>query len=142
AMPGGDPLGINRIRKIYDTFEPDVVVIQNDPWNFPHYFERLPEDARIAGVVAVDGINCRGDYLERLDQGIFWTRFGLSEARAGGFTKPGVVIPLGVDTDFWKPGNRDDARRKIYQRDYELLKDAFIVLNINRNQPRKRLDLT
>jgi glycosyltransferase involved in cell wall biosynthesis len=50
------------------------------------------------------------------------------------------VVPLGVDLDIFKPGDRREARKWIGLPDECL--DAFIVGNINRNQPRKRLDLT
>jgi D-inositol-3-phosphate glycosyltransferase len=146
APAGGDWLGLGRILSLIKKVEPDLMIIQNDPWNVPHYIRKgLPEELPLIGVMAVDGKNCRGDYLNSLDASIFWTEFALNEARAGGYEKPGEVIPLGVDAEFWTPPTseeRDAARKKLYGRDYEELKDAFILLNVNRNNPRKRMDLT
>lgn len=142
CLPGGDFLGFGRTEAILKEVRPDVVVIQNDTWHFPGYFEKIQHAVPTVGVIAVDGKNCRGDYLQELDHGIFWTQFGLDEARAGGFTKPASVIPIGIDQEFWCPGSRDEARKKIYKTQYNDVKDAFILLNINRNQERKRFDLT
>lgn len=142
CAPGGDALGHGRIQAIMQSVQPDLIVLQNDPWNIPQYIEKIQHAVPTVGVIAVDGKNCRGDKLEGLDYGIFWTQFGLDEARAGGFTKPASVIPIGIDNEFWCPGDRDSARRTIYQNSYESIKDAVIFLNINRNQERKRFDLT
>lgn len=143
AMAGGDFLGVGRLIWMCDFFKPDVIVVQNDPWNVVGYTDHLkqfPEHAKIPviGFVAVDGKNCRGADLNGLALGIFWTQFGLDEARAGGFTKPGVVIPLGVDLKNYYPVDRKEARARLKLP----LPDAFIVGNVNRNQPRKRWDLT
>jgi glycosyltransferase involved in cell wall biosynthesis len=71
---------------------------------------------------------------------IFWTQFGLDEARAGGYTGPAVVIPLGVDLGVYYPMDKHDARLR--RGLPKMLDDAFIVGNVNRNQPRKRWDLS
>ncbi len=57
------------------------------------------------------------------------------------------VIPHGVDTDRFYPLSDDDTARRIEARramklDDQEHRDAFIVLNANRNMPRKRIDLT
>jgi hypothetical protein len=50
------------------------------------------------------------------------------------------VVPLGVDTDIYKPGDKSAARKKL---GIAPVKDTdFIVCNVNRNQNRKRIDLT
>ena len=46
---------------------------------------------------------------------------------------------LGVDLKQFKPVDRQEARRALNFP--EKLWDAFIFLNVNRNQPRKRMDL-
>jgi glycosyltransferase involved in cell wall biosynthesis len=50
------------------------------------------------------------------------------------------VVPLGVDLDIYSPHNRAASRAKIGLPPE--LSSAFIVGNVNRNQPRKRLDLS
>ena len=134
-----DGFGLRRLPEIIDKVRPELIVIQNDPWNLPAYMKPLATFP-IAAVMPVDGLNCRGMALNGLRVAFFWTRFGFQQARDGGYTGPAGIIPLGVDLDIYAPGDRDEAR------DFLGLppkyKDGFIVGNVNRNQPRKRLDLT
>lgn len=166
AMAGGDGFGIGRLVWALDLISrtkqvgqqrvqvpqsewsrPDLIIVQNDPWNFPYYLEQLKAkndtydaeyaDIPVVGIVAVDAKNCRGEGLNGLSLAVFWTKFGLDEARKGGYTGPAVVIPLGVDLDVYRPDDKVAARRRLGL----ALDDAFIVGNVNRNQPRKRFDL-
>jgi D-inositol-3-phosphate glycosyltransferase len=138
AMFGGDWSGQPRIPELMAIFQPDVVIVQNDPWNFPSYLKRL-KDVPVIGVVAVDSLNCQGDKLNGLACAVFWTKFGETEAIEGGYSGKSVVIPCGVDLHIYKPLNRKECRQKIGFKDHLL--DAFIVGNVNRNGPRKRFDL-
>src|ERR1700753_1257732 len=54
-----------------------------------------------------------------------------------------AIIGHGVDTQAFHPlpGGRRAARERLFPGQSDL-HDAFIVLNANRNQPRKRIDLT
>ncbi len=145
AAPGGDAFGVGRLIWMCDLHKPDLIVLQNDPWNIPPYVRQLKrfeeyKNVPVVGAIAVDGKNCRGVQLNDLTLGIFWTQFGLDEARLGGFTGSGVVVPLGVDVTNYYKQDRVESRRKIGLP--SRFDDAFIVGNVNRNQPRKRLDLT
>ena len=153
AAPGGDAFGIGRFSWMVNIVKPDVIVIQQDPWNFPAYFAQLrkiPEHSEIPviGVVAVDSKNCLGTALNDLQGAIFWTEFGLNEAKKGGFTQPGSVIPLGVDRSVYRSDTRVRAREKFLPEylgnkgDQIACDEAYIVGCVGRNQPRKRLDLT
>jgi glycosyltransferase involved in cell wall biosynthesis len=134
--------GVKRVKSICERVEPDLVVIQNDPWNVPAYLDEFKDkNVPIVAIMPVDGKNCRSDKLEgRLTLAIFWTQFGMDEARAGGYSGRAAVIPLGVDLEMYKPIPRIEARKALGLP--EKINDAFIVGNVNRNQPRKRLDLT
>jgi D-inositol-3-phosphate glycosyltransferase len=139
---GGDFFGLSRINELVTKIGPDCVLVQNDPWNFPRYLKAIGNIPTI-GAVAVDGLNCQGTALNGLKLAIFWTQFGLEQARLGGYTGPATVIPLGVNREIYYPRSRKIAREKLKlpaQRAY--VRDGFIVGNVNRNQPRKRLDLT
>lgn len=146
CWPGGDMFGVRRIKELFTKIRPDVVVIQNDPWNIPAYMKAIDDTSVmvprpvVIGAIAVDGKNCRGWALNDLDHSIFWTEFARYEAVRGGYTKPASVVPLGVDLDIYRPGDRREARQKLGLPDFVL--DGFVVGNVNRNQPRKRLDLT
>lgn len=142
AMTGGDPFGVGRTRELCDKVRPDLVVIQNDMWNIPAYLREIPRNVQTAAVVAIDGHNSHyASKVNELNAAIFWTQFGLDVARDGGLTIPNThVIGLGVDTNVFYPMDRDEARKEV---GLEMIPPgAFIVGNVNRNQPRKRLDLT
>jgi D-inositol-3-phosphate glycosyltransferase len=156
CYPGGDGFGLGRTAELCGKLKPDLVVLQNDTWNIAEYLERIPARIPVVASMPVDGKNCRlGRYLhvlakQRAEKGeahadslalaIFWTQFGLAEARAGGYEGPAAVIPLGVDLALYHPMDKAEARRSIGLD--SLPPDAWIVGNVNRNQPRKRLDLT
>lgn len=138
---GGDAFGSYRLPKLCKTLNPDLLIIQQDPWNVPEYFAQLKKsdvDVPAIGSIAVDGLNCRGRALRGLKHAAFWTEFGRDEAVKGGFDGPTSVIPLGVDLDIYHPVDRQAVRKQLPVK----YRDGFIVGNVNRNQPRKRLDLT
>jgi D-inositol-3-phosphate glycosyltransferase len=138
CWPGGDAFGLGRTKQLVAELEPALVIVQNDPWNVPQYLKRIGDKVPVVAVCPVDGKNCRGAGLNGCTAVIFWTQFGLGEARAGGFTQPGYVIPLGVDRKIYRPTSRSEARSSLPKP----LQEGFIVGNVNRNQPRKRLDLS
>lgn len=146
CAPGGDALGVGRLIWMMDNVKPDVVLFQNDPWHIKYYTAQLDKFKKEyghvtrVGAIAVDGKNCQGAAMNGLDAAVFWTQFGVDEARQGGYKKPASVVPLGVDSSFYTPGDRAEARRR--RKFPESHVDAFVVGNVNRNQPRKRLDLT
>ena len=152
AAAGGDAFGVGRMLFMCDLVRPDVIIIQQDGWYFPYYFNALrkkkenyeyesPDAAAVPviGAVAIDGQNFNGEWLKDLTHTVFWTQFGQSEARQGGFTGESTVIPLGVDLSTFFPVNREGA---LERQQLGVLKDKFIVGNVNRNQYRKRWDLT
>jgi D-inositol-3-phosphate glycosyltransferase len=135
----GDLFGLARTVELVNKIRPAVVIVQTDPWNVPEYFKRAGNIPVVASL-AVDGKNCAGRGLNGLAMAIFWTQFGMLEAQLGGYTGPTIVVPLGVDLDIYEPRGRIASRRAIGLQ--EQLSNAFIVGNVNRNQPRKRLDLS
>lgn len=139
CWPGGDLFGVGRVKEIVEKLSPDVIIIQNDPWNIPAYLE-VTGNVPVVGVIPVDGKNCQGAGLNGMLLSIFWTEFGLKEARAGSYSGEAAVIPLGIDLDIYKQMDKTMARRIVGLPEH--LAEVFIVGNVNRNQPRKRLDLT
>jgi D-inositol-3-phosphate glycosyltransferase len=146
---GGDFFGVHRVQTLMRVVEPDVVVLLNDPWNIPQYVEQIRgvnPAVPVIGSLAVDAKNCSGKSLEDLQLAIFWTEFGRHEAEIGGFRGNTAVIPLGVDLSVFRPIDKAIARSIFSVRDAVTgdpidVSNAFIVGNVNRNQPRKRHDL-
>lgn len=144
CWPGGDLYGVGRLIWCCDKTKPDIICIQQDGWNFQAYLQQLaqfPEYAKIpvVAIVAIDGKNFQGRWLDGVALAIFWTQFALDEAREGGYKGAAVVIPLGVDLKTYYPIDKKVARKA---RKIDSIGDMFIVGNVNRNQPRKRWDLT
>lgn len=145
ATAGGDGLGLGRVADLVSKLGPTVVVVQNDPWNIPFYLQRVG-NAPVVGIIAVDGKNCQGSKLNGLASTVFWTRFGEEQARLGGYTGGSAVVPLGVDTEVYRPLDhaavRDRMNLPAILASRGLPPDTFIVGSVGRNQQRKRLDLT
>jgi glycosyltransferase involved in cell wall biosynthesis len=80
------------------------------------------------------------DLLEILnaksDRVFCFTRGWRDILRAQGISRPIDVIPHGIDSSITKRIGRAEARRLMKMPD-----DTFLFLSVNRNQPRKRLDL-
>lgn len=150
---GGDFWGIRRLPDLCEQLSPDVVIIQQDPWNVFQYTDYLKKECerreiplpKLVGNIAVDGKNCKGYAMNDLDHANFWTEFGRQEAILGGFKNATSVIPLGVELKNFGPLDRNLSREymglpeifpNLTRRD-----EAFIVGYVGRNQPRKRLDL-
>jgi D-inositol-3-phosphate glycosyltransferase len=135
--------GLQRLAELIKKHGPDVVVVQNDPWNIPYYLKACG-NVPVVGFVAVDGKNCRGAGMNGLANAVFWTRFGEEQAKLGGYSGQTAVVPLGVDLDVYRPLDRA-AVRKMFSGPREFGPrfpvDGFIVGVVGRNQVRKRLDL-
>lgn len=145
AAAEGDSFGLLRINWMCDKTKPDVIVLQQDPWNIPSYLQALRQvkehgQIPVVGVTPVDGKNCNGKALNGLAMNVFLTQFGLDEAKIGGYAGASRVIQHGIDHGpFRKLDDKKAARAKAFRTD--ILNDAFIVGCANRNQPRKRFDL-
>jgi len=146
CISGGDFFGVSRIHNLAVQLRPDVIIIQQDPWNFPFYYKELAGiNIPVVGVVAVDGKNCQGTALNWLQLAIFWTNYAREQAELGGHTGSSTVLPLGVDLSIYQLPDRGALRQEmlypIFDK-YELPRDTYVVGTVGRNQPRKRFDLT
>lgn len=142
----GDRFGIPRIPEILNKVKPDVFICLQDIWICNQVWERcqfLKDELKFKFVCyfPIDSEAYFGDMLRNIphwDMAITFTincahrilKHGVEATRLG-------VLPHGVDTGKFSPIPRDEARDAL-----GLPKDKFIVLNANRNQPRKRVDLT
>ena len=148
ACPSGssDRFGIGRVPEIIDREKPDVVICLNDIWIVNQFWERcqfLKDQIgfKFLAYFPVDSESYFPDMLRHIkhwDLAITFTVPSAHRVIHGGAEAPRLaVLPHGVDIGRFYPLDRDEARDKL-----GLPKDKFIVLNANRNQPRKRIDLT
>lgn len=142
ADHGGDTFGFRRVGDLVKRLRPDVVVAFNDPWIVAEYIDACGV-VPVVGYCPVDGLLAYpyGVALQKLAHLATYTEFGRKQLQATGYSGPVSVIPHGVDLDLFQPMDRAEAR-KITGLDGHMSEDAIVVLNVNRNQWRKRLDLT
>jgi glycosyltransferase involved in cell wall biosynthesis len=139
------PFGEDRIREIVEKEQPDIVFSLNDPWIVSEQYRRIQDlhqqkKFKFCGYLTMDSYNWIGGidaHINEWDALIAFTEFGAYEFFKAGITKPVTVIPHGLDTDLFYPMDKKEARKKLGLSD-----DIFICLNANRNQFRKRMDIT
>jgi len=142
---GNDPFGSHRIASVIKAVQPDLVWVTNDIWIALQLWEQarpLREQLGFKWFVytPIDSYglfpNLAGPMME-WDGLATYTEFAKKELEIMGYTKPIRIIGHGTDFSKFFPLDKQECRRDIGVPD-----DAFIVFNGNRNQPRKRIDLT
>ncbi len=163
-----DPLRNEKIKVFLQQEEPDIVFILNDIWFFKYYADNLRKYLGKASLVyyaPIDGQLIDFDTLadfEIVDELVAYTQFGATELRKsidalltrGKMNRSPIIstIAHGVDTERFRPlggkpgtaawkAGKLKAKRQLWGE--ELAKEeAFVVLNANRMQPRKCIDIT
>ena len=142
---GSDPFGSHRIADLVQAIQPDLVWITNDLWvaitlwdALKPLKEKLPFKFFVYTPIDSYGIFPElNAAVSEWDGLATYTEFGRQELVKMGYEKPIAVIPHG--TDFTKFFSIDPLECR---KDLGVPADTFIVFNGNRNQPRKRIDLT
>lgn len=143
AMLGGDMLGIGRIKGMVEKLKPDLIFILNDLWVVRDYLNNIGEDIPIVCYFPVDAGPVQAGWIEffgRLEGTVAYTKYGQQEILK---TRPDLsvsIIPHGIDTKMFYPIDKMEAR--VVHMKNTINPDDWIVINANRNQPRKRIDLT
>jgi D-inositol-3-phosphate glycosyltransferase len=154
----GDPYGRDQLPSLLEDLAPDIVLIHHDPAMYSvhretlvAYRQRRPR-ARVVVYCPIEWSSMDPGTLQTMadaDAVVLYTHAGratFEQAFAGAHTKqpPLAVIGHGVDETFrpLDPGfSRKPGRSSVFGHRPEL-DEAFIVLNANRNSPRKRIDIT
>jgi len=139
------PFGEERIREIIEKEQPDIVCSLNDPWLVADQYRRIEDlhkqgKFKFVGYLTMDSYNWLGGidpHINVWDAVIAFTEFGAYEFLKAGINRPITVIPHGLDTGVFYPKNKKEARKEL-----KLSEDIFICFNGQRNQPRKRIDIT
>jgi glycosyltransferase involved in cell wall biosynthesis len=142
---GSDPFGSHRIAELVQTIQPDLVWVTNDLWVAINLWEavkplkeRLPFKFFVYTPIDSYGIFPElNDPVSEWDGLATYTEFGKEELIKMGYEKPISIIPHGTDFTKFFPIDPLECRREL-----GVPEDTFIVFNGNRNQPRKRIDLT
>jgi D-inositol-3-phosphate glycosyltransferase len=158
AGKGGNRYGFDQVMMLVDQLQPAIVFLLYDIVFQVQYLEQLRKAAakpRIVFYSPVESGPIAPEIIQRLgglSRYVVFTEYGRQEIESGlrtvrendpAFQFPDLeVIPHGVATEkFFPLEDKAEARRHMRLDDAEH-RDAFIVLNANRNMPRKRIDLT
>jgi len=139
------PFGEERIREVVEKEKPDIVFTINDMWLINEQYKRIKDlhDQKLfkfVGYAPMDSYGwtgCLDETANNWDGVISYTEFGAHEFIRGGIKKPITIIPHGITANQFYPMDKAEARKRLSLKD-----DIFIVFNGNRNQFRKRIDIT
>jgi len=150
AMSNNEPMGFNRL-PAFSKIGFDCIFMLNDPWVIDQYLHILKTTwdtiPPIVVYFPVDAMDLNHKWFINFDMVTStncYTKFGKEEtAKAASLVKEINVVPHGVDTSvFYKAyESRKEAKKVLFKSNPEFY-DSFIVLNANRNQSRKRIDIT
>ena len=155
AASEGDTYGNNRFPAILQAENPDVIILINDIWITTHIVELLkniykdsPTHPKIIVYFPIDAMEHNPEWYGNMnfpDRLVCYNEFGRSVAKKAAPQFEYEIIGHGVDQEVFHPINKTQSRidllgsKPTFESEY---KDAFIVFNANRNQPRKKLDIT
>lgn len=135
----GEVYGFNRVEEVISKEKPNIILINNDLWIACEYVKRIPAGNRIITYSPVDALPVQPSWLIPLERVksklVMYTNFAKQGVLRARKYEDISIIGHGVDTDEFYP--IEDARKFLVN----IPPDSFVVQNVNRNQPRKRLDL-
>ena len=140
-----EPFGVQRVREITEAVRPDIVFVNNDAWIVNHIYEQIRElhERKLFKFVAYMPMDsygwtgCLNQYSNAWDGIYVYTKFGAEEFKLSGINKEVGVIPHGITDGQFYPMDKGEVRKKL-----SIPEDCFVVFNGNRNQARKRIDIT
>ena len=156
AKLGGEPYGFSLTQRVISETEPDVIWLLNDVWIINHYLSEIKKlfakqdknfkRPKIVTYFPVDAEDHNIGWYKNfdiVDDANVYTKFAQKVVKK---VKPELktnIIGHGIDhSQFYKiNGTQAEIKAMILPRTPDNL-DSFIVLNANRNQSRKRLDVS
>jgi glycosyltransferase involved in cell wall biosynthesis len=148
GVPKEQGFGYSQLPEIVRQVRPHVVLIYNDAGVICQFLEKLvatfpkPEDRCYKLIIYFDQVYTmqRPDLLARIekeaDAYFAFTEYWRKCLQEQGLKKPIYILRHGFDTETYKPMDRLALRRK-----HNIAENIFLMVNINRNTPRKRYDL-
>lgn len=147
----GDVMGYGRIGE-FKNKDIDVIFILNDIWVIEKYLDVIKhvwgknDMPKIVVYYPVDGEGYSPQWFQHFDivtKTVVYTEFGKTVTQEVMPDLDPTIIPHGsTDRDSFYRLNDDvvETKMEAYPQRPDLWKDSFIVLNANRNQPRKVID--
>lgn len=147
----GNIYGMDRIKEFRDA-KLDMIFILNDLWMVNEYLREIKKFYDPAPPIViyfpVDAKEFDRTWFENFDivsQAVVYTKFGYEVAKAAAPDEIDFeILPHGIDTELFYQlmMSKEEVKKIAYPDSPELFEEeSFIVLNANRNQPRKRLDI-
>lgn len=144
-QPFEQGFGFKQLPDVIKRVQPDVVMIYNDMSVVGKFIIDM-DKAGIAGSVKT-WVYCDQVYTTQLQgyldmlnlkaERIFAFTSGWKQClKDQGITRPIDVLLHGFEADLYRPLPRNEIRKNL-----KIPDDAFVFLNVNRNQPRKRYDI-
>lgn len=152
----GNIYGIDRLINLIKNNEFDLLFILNDAWVISYYLDAIKKnlkDAKLPKIVVyfpVDSLYHNPSWYRDFDivnRAYTYTEFGKKVVKQAVSEMEVGIMPHGTNSaEFYKlHDSRAQARIDVFGSALEKMgniDDLFIILNANRNQPRKRLDIT
>jgi len=136
----GDTLIVDYVQKV----KPDIVIVYNDLVVITSFINKLKEipnrDFKLVAYIDIVYKNEKNNMIrhinETVDAGIMFTEHWKEVIIQQGFTKPLYVLEHGFNMETFYPIKKSVARKF-----FNINQDDFVIVNLNRNQPRKRWDI-
>jgi glycosyltransferase involved in cell wall biosynthesis len=136
--------GVGQVKDFVTANRPDVCIVYNDMLVLTSVIAQLKEvpNRKFKIIAYIDQVylNQKKEYInfvnENADVAMLFTPYWEDIAKEQGITIPTCNLRHGFSKTTHYPIPKELARRF-----YGLQKDDFVVMNLNRNQPRKRWDL-
>lgn len=136
----GEKIIADYIKKI----DPHIVIIYNDLVVINSLIENIKviEDRKFKLIPYIDIVykNEKNALIKNIDNlcdgGIMFTKYWDNVIKYQGFSKPTYILEHGFNIDSFYP-----VPKKLCRKFFNMKEDDFVIVNLNRNQPRKRWDL-
>lgn len=155
ASIGGDVYGLGRLEGLIRGLRPDFIFMLNDPWVISMYLqeikkmklERLPPIIVYFPVDAKEHSPSFYQHFDIVNQVCVYTQFAkdvVLDTKSPNISSGKIhIIPHGISSSVFYPMDMTFARQGLFPTErMEDFLNSFIVFNGNRNQPRKRIDIT
>lgn len=155
ASLGGDVYGLGRLESMVLGLRPEFIFMLNDPWVISMYLQELRKIKKelLPPIVVYFPVDAREhspsyyQHFDLVDQICVYTQFAkdvILDTKSPNVSSDKIhIIPHGISSSVFYPIDSTFARQGLYpQERIEEFLNSFIILNGNRNQPRKRIDIT